>query len=77
MKASEVRTLPDEQLAALTDQLREEWRDLRFKYTVGQLQNTKRIWQIKRDIARIMTIQTEREMEEQIASTIGTSSSRA
>ncbi len=77
MKASEMRTLPDEQLAAMTDQLREEWRDLRFKYSVGQLQNTRRIWQIKRDIARILTIQTEREMEEQIASSIQSPSSRA
>ena len=74
MKASEIRTLPDEQLAAMIDQLREEWRDLRFKHTVGQLQQTKRIWQIKRTIARVKTIQTEREIEEQIAARIGSSS---
>lgn len=74
MKASEIRTLPDEQLAALVDQFREEWRELRFKRSVGQLQETKRIWQIRRDIARIKTIQTEREIEEQIAATIGASS---
>lgn len=74
MKVSEIRTLPDEQLAAMIDQLREEWRDLRFKHSVGQLQNTKRIWQIKRTIARIKTIQTEREIEEQIAERIGSSS---
>lgn len=74
MKASEIRELPDEQLMALIDQLREEWRDLRFKYSVGQLQNTRRIWQIKRDIARIKTIQTEREREAEIASSIGTTS---
>lgn len=73
MKASEIRTLPDEQLAAMIDQLHEEWRDLRFKHTVGQLQHTKRIWQIKRTIARVKTIQTEREMEEQISARIGSS----
>ena len=74
MKASEIRTLPDEQLAAMLDQLLEEWRDLRFKHAVGQMQNTKRIWQIRCTIARIKTIQTEREMEEQIAATLGSSS---
>ncbi len=74
MKITEIRTLPDEQLTAMVDQLREEWRDLRFKFTVGQMQDTKRIWQIRRTIARIKTVQTEREMEEQIAQRIGSSS---
>ena len=74
MKITEIRTLPDEQLAGMIDQLREEWRDLRFKHTVGQMQETKRIWQIRRTIARIKTVQTERELEEQIAQQIGSSS---
>ena len=74
MKITEIRTLPDEQLTAMVDQLREEWRDLRFKYAVGQMQNTKRIWQIRRTIARIKTVQTEREIEEQIAQRIGSAS---
>lgn len=74
MKIAEIRTLPDEQLAAMVDQLREEWRDLRFKHSVGQMQNTKRVWQIRRTIARIKTIQTEREIEEQIAQRIGSTS---
>ena len=74
MKITEIRTLPDEQLAGMIDQLREEWRDLRFKHTVGQMQETKRIWQIRRTIARIKTVQTERELEEQIAARIGSTS---
>lgn len=74
MKITEIRTLPDEQLAGMIDVLLEEWRDLRFKHTVGQLQHTKRIWQIRRTIARIKTVQTEREMEEQIAGRIGSTS---
>lgn len=74
MKITEIRTLPDEQLAGMIDQLREEWRDLRFKNTVGQMQETKRIWQIRRTIARIKTVQTERELEEQIAQRIGSAS---
>lgn len=74
MKVSEIRTLPDEQLVAMLDDLHEEWRDLRFKFAVGQMQDTKRIWQIRRTIARIKTVQTEREMEEQIAQRIGSAS---
>ena len=74
MKITEIRTLPDEQLEGMIDQLREEWRDLRFKHTVGQMQEAKRIWQIRRTIARIKTVQTERELEEQIAQRIGSSS---
>jgi large subunit ribosomal protein L29 len=74
MKVEDIRKLPDEQLAAMIDQLLEEWRDLRFKHTVGQLQETKRIWQIRRTIARIKTVQTERELEEQYASRMGSSS---
>jgi large subunit ribosomal protein L29 len=74
MKITEIRTLPDEQLEGMIDTLREEWRDLRFKQTVGQMQETKRIWQIRRTIARIKTVQTERELEEQIAQRIGSSS---
>ena len=74
MKITEIRTLPDEQLAGMIDVLLEEWRDLRFKHTVGQLQHTKRIWQIRRTIARIKTVQTERNMEEQIAGRIGSTS---
>lgn len=74
MKISEIRTLPDEQLETMVDQLLDEWRDLRFKETVGQMQNTTRIWQIRRTIARIKTIQTEREIEEEIASQLGAAS---
>jgi large subunit ribosomal protein L29 len=71
MKITEIRTLPDEQLADMIDVLLEEWRDLRFKHTVGQMQQTKRIWQIRRTIARIKTVQTERVEEERIAAQIG------
>lgn len=66
MKASEVRILTDEQLVERLDELREEWRQLRFDQAVGRLQNTKRIWQIRRDIARIKTIAREREIDAEI-----------
>ena len=40
---------------------------LRFQEAVGQLTETARIRQIRKDIARIQTIQTEREIEAELA----------
>lgn len=70
MKPAEIRVMSDEQLLERVDELREEWRQLRFDQAVGRLQNTSRIGQIRRDIARIKTIQTEREIEQEIAASI-------
>ncbi len=67
MKASEIRTFTDEQIEDTIPDLREEWRTLRFEDAVGRLTNTRRIRQIKRDIARLKTIQTEREMARELA----------
>ncbi len=74
MKASEVRIMTDEQLEERIDELREEWRQLRFDQAVGRLQNTKRIWQIRRDIARIRTIAREREIDAEIEAAMEASS---
>lgn len=67
MKADELRTMSDEQLGLTLDELKEEWRHLRFEDAVGRLTNTARIGQIKRDIARVKTIQTERQINARIA----------
>lgn len=67
MKAAEIRAMSDERISELIDELREEWRQHRFDRAVGRLQHTSRIGQIRRDIARLMTIQTEREMERELA----------
>lgn len=67
MKPAEIRALNDEQIDAVVDELREEWRHLRFEHAVGRLSKTARIGEIKRDIARLLTIKTEREMNERIA----------
>ncbi|MDI3339779.1 MAG: 50S ribosomal protein L29 [Sphaerobacter sp.] len=60
MKPDQIRAMSDAELLRLLDELRSEWRDLRFDEAVGKLTNTARIRQIKRDIARIKTILTER-----------------
>jgi large subunit ribosomal protein L29 len=72
MDAAELRALNEEELEERIVELKTEWRDLRFDEAVGRLTNSMRIRQIKREIARIKTIQTERriakEIEERLAS---------
>jgi large subunit ribosomal protein L29 len=59
MKASEIRDMTDEQLEEKLTELHRELRDLRFQEAVGQLTNTARPRQIRKDIARIHTVRTE------------------
>ena len=73
MKASDFRMMSDEQLIERLDELREEWRQLRFDRAVGRLANTRRIWHIRRDIARIRTIQREREIAAEVATLLAES----
>lgn len=63
MKPAEIRAMSDEQLDHRLSELHGEWRDLRFQEAVGQLTATARVRQIRKDIARIHTIRTEREMQ--------------
>jgi len=62
MKANEFRAMTDSELVGTIDDLKTEWRDLRFDAAVGKITDTTRVRKIKRDIARIKTIQTERVM---------------
>ncbi len=63
MKAADMRSQTEEQLEQQLSDLHAEWRDLRFQEAVGQLTATARIKAIRKDIARIHTIRTERLME--------------
>jgi len=58
-----LRGLSDEELRQRERELREELFNLRFQHSLGQLTNTARISQVKREIARIKTILRERELE--------------
>ncbi|MCC6792034.1 MAG: 50S ribosomal protein L29 [Thermomicrobiales bacterium] len=74
MKASELRGLTDVQLQEQLTELHEEWRDLRFQEAIGRLTATARVGQIRKDIARIHTIRTERELDEALRSALATGS---
>jgi len=56
MKAGQVRGLTLDQLHAELVKLKKEQFNLRFQAASGQLENTARVREIRRDIARIQTI---------------------
>ncbi len=56
MKAAEVRTKSDDELADQLLALKKEAFNLRFQRASGQLENTARVRQVRRDIARIRTV---------------------
>jgi large subunit ribosomal protein L29 len=61
LKARELRDLSDEELERRLAEGRENLFNLRFQLATGALENTARLQLAKRDIARILTIQAERE----------------
>jgi large subunit ribosomal protein L29 len=56
MRARELRELSIDELRQKEKDLNEELFNLRFQYATGQLENIMRMTQVKRDIARTMTI---------------------
>ena len=62
MKAAEIRELSAEDLAAKLKEARSELFNLRFKKATSQLDNTARVKQVKKDIARIQTEMRAREI---------------
>jgi large subunit ribosomal protein L29 len=60
VKPAELRALTNDQLEDQIRELHEEWRDLRFQEAVGKLTATARTREIRKTIARIHTIRTER-----------------
>ncbi|WP_150522887.1 50S ribosomal protein L29 [Roseibium sediminis] len=60
MKASDVRAKTLDELRTELESLKKEQFNLRFQRATGQLENTGRVRQIRRDIARIETIMREK-----------------
>ena len=60
MKAKEIRNLSDQDLSQKLQDLKQELFNLRFQIASGQLENPKAIGTVKKDIARVRTIQQER-----------------
>ncbi|HEX6113438.1 MAG TPA: 50S ribosomal protein L29 [Geminicoccaceae bacterium] len=56
MKAADLRARTEDQLREQLLQLKKEQFNLRFQKATGQLENTARVREVRRDIARIKTI---------------------
>jgi large subunit ribosomal protein L29 len=63
VKAVEVHNLEDSQLVEFADKARTELFNLRFQHATGQLENTARLKQAKKDLARALTEARERGIE--------------
>ena len=60
MKATDVRVKTLDELRSELEGLKKEQFNLRFQRATGQLENTARVRQVRRDIARIQTIMREK-----------------
>ena len=63
----ELRDLADEELIERLESDKEELFNLRFQLATGQIDNPMRIKQVRHEIARILTIVREREIENEAA----------
>ena len=64
MKASELRHKTADELVDELESLKKEQFNLRFQQATGQLENTARMRQVRRDIARIQTVAAEKQTAE-------------
>jgi large subunit ribosomal protein L29 len=63
MKSKEVRNLNNEQLVDKVREFREELFNLRFRNSTGELENTARLGEAKRSLARTLTVARERNID--------------
>ena len=61
MLAHELRELSDAELTEKLDEFKEELFNLRFQLVTGQLDNYRRLKQVRHDIARVLTVQQQRQ----------------
>jgi len=59
---SELRELDDTQLLSRLTDAKQELFNLRFQHATGQLDNSARLGEVKRDVARLLTVLREREI---------------
>ncbi|MGV0817482.1 50S ribosomal protein L29 [Martelella sp. FOR1707] len=60
MKTSDVHAMSEDQLKDKLAELKKEQFNLRFQKATGQLEQTGRIKQVRRDIARVKTIASQK-----------------
>jgi large subunit ribosomal protein L29 len=65
LKARDLRDMTDDQLQEALAERRKELFDLRFQSATGALENPARLKLAKREIARILTVRSERELAQE------------
>lgn len=63
MKAAEMHNLKDGELVARLIDAKKEAFNLRFKHATGELENTARLSDSKRDVARLLTVARQRNID--------------
>jgi len=67
MQAYEIHQLSTEEIQQRLEDAREELFNLRLQWNSGQLRDNNRLTQVKRDMARMLTILREQELEGEMA----------
>jgi large subunit ribosomal protein L29 len=65
MKAQELADLDADELAAKLAEAKDELFKLRFQNVTGQLDNHQRLREVRKDIARVLTVMRQRELAEE------------
>ena len=65
MKTDDLKTKSEEELKVELDSLKKEAFNLRFQQATGQLENTARVRQVRRSVARVKTILSGKSTQEQ------------
>ena len=75
MRAGELRELSDTELTEKLDEAKQELFALRFANVTGQLDNVRRLNEVRKDIARVLTVQRQRELDTAVANNAGSNES--
>ncbi len=65
MKIADIRSLSDEELVSKGNNLAEELFKLRFKHGIRQLENTSKLKELRKNVARIETVKSEKRIAAQ------------
>ena len=65
MKIDDLKTKSEDELKVEHDSLKKEAFNLRFQQATGQLENTARVRQVRRSVARVKTILSGKSTQEQ------------
>ena len=59
-RTADLRVLSEDQLTDELGKLKKEQFNLRFQRATGQLENTRRVTEVRKDIARVKTLQRQK-----------------